>query len=498
MFELLNLKVNEEKRKEVAKYAKERGIRIPTLAQMKDPSKIPADVKEKLKTVGLWDVNPLNLYRVSWKNEPKAEGGLYQDLPNYVEIPSVVSGVKSKILFMSGKYFPTGCHKVGASFACLVPRLVTGQFDPKTQEAVWPSTGNYCRGGAFNAALLGCKSIAILPESMSRERFDWLEELIKTYGGEIFATSGSESNVKEIYDKTWELIDERGDGVVIFNQFAELGNHLWHYEVTGEAMNDLFLSYKAKNDKANFFGVNLNSGSGGSLGAGDKIKDLHPNAKITVSEALQCPTLLDNGFGDHRIEGIGDKHIPWVHNVKNSNLVTAIDDEDAVSFFRILNDPLGHDYFRSLGVDEDTIDKFKYIGISGAANIISCIKTAKYFETTENDIFVTVGTDSAEMYQSRLEEYNAERGALDAKQVEIDHNVHVLGLKTDNMLELRYTDKKRIHNLKYYTWVEQQGKTAEELNAQWYDYDNYWTKLHTMGPEFDRVINEFNALIDEM
>jgi cysteine synthase len=201
---------------------------------MKDPGKIPEKVKAKLKKTGLWDIDPINLFRISWKNEPKNEGGLYRELPNYIEIPSEISGVKARIFAMAGKFFPIGAHKVGASFGCLVPRLVTGQFDPKFHEAVWPSTGNYCRGGAYNSALLGCKSIAILPENMSKERFEWLSKV----AGEVIATPGCESNVKEIYDKTWELRRTR-DNVVIFNQFGELGNHLWHYEVTGNAMNDV-------------------------------------------------------------------------------------------------------------------------------------------------------------------------------------------------------------------------------------------------------------------
>ena len=173
--DLINLEVNEEQRKKVAKIMKEKGVRIPTLKQMKDPSLIPDEIKEGLKKIGNWDIDPLNLYRISWYNEPKLEGGLFNDLPTYIEIPSEVSGVPAKIVAMSGKYFPTGCHKVGASYACLVPRLVTGQFDPEYHSAVWPSTGNYCRGGAFNSKLLGCKSIAILHENMSAERFNWLK-----------------------------------------------------------------------------------------------------------------------------------------------------------------------------------------------------------------------------------------------------------------------------------------------------------------------------------
>ena len=486
MKKLIDLTINEEQLEKTIESAKERNVVIPTLAQMKDPNKIPAEIKEKLKNTGLWDIDPVNLFRISWKNQPVKEGGLYNELPNYIEIPSEISGVKARIFAMVGKYFPVGCHKVGASFACLVPRLVTGQFDPTYHEAVWPSTGNYCRGGAYNSALLGCKSIAILPENMSKERFDWLSKV----AGEVIATPGCESNVKEIYDKTWELRNTR-DNVVIINQFGELGNHLWHYEVTGNAMNDVIKAEAGANGR--LAGVCLTSGSAGTLGSGDFLKDQYPNAKIAVGEALQCPTLLNNGFGDHRIEGIGDKHIPWIHNVRNTDMVIAIDDNDALGLFRLFNEPAGQAYLREQGISEEVITKLSYVGISGAANILSCIKFAKYYELTENDMVMTVLTDSAEMYVSRLEEMEIERGreyrSIDAA---IDHNRNVLGVRTDSMEELTYQSKKRIHNLKYYTWIEQQMYDLDELNAQWYDYDNYWGKLHQMGPELDKLIEQFN------
>jgi len=486
MKSLIDLTINEEQLKKTVQSVKEKNILIPTLAQMKDPERIPAPVKEKLKKTGLWDVNPINLFRITWKNEPVKEGGLFNTLPNYIEIPPEISGIRARIIAMSGKYFPTGAHKVGASFACLVPRLVTGQFDPKFHEAVWPSTGNYCRGGAYNSALLGCKSIAILPENMSQERFDWL----KTVAGEVIATYGSESNVKEIYDKTWELRNTR-DNVVIFNQFGELGNHLWHYEVTGNALHEIIKNEIGAAGK--LAGVCLTSGSAGTLGSGDYLKDQYPHAKLAVGEALQCPTLLNNGFGEHRIEGIGDKHIPWVHNVKNTDMVIAIDDNDSLGLFRLLNEPAGQTYLREQGVSEEVISKLSWVGISGAANILCCIKFAKYYDLTEKDIIMTVFTDSAEMYQSRLREMEEDRGnKYSSLNAAVDHNKNVLAVRTDNMEELTYLTRKRIHNLKYYTWIEQQGYDVEDLNAQWYNYDEYWGKLHQMGPELDKLIEEFN------
>ena len=234
----IDLTINREGLAHNIQKAKENNIIIPTIAQMQNPDLIPEKIKEKLTHTGLWDVDPVNLFRISWHNEAKESGGLYQKTPNYVEIPSSVSGVPCRILAMSGKWFPTGCHKVGASFGCLAPRLVTGQFDATYHHAVWPSTGNYCRGGAFNSKLLACDSVAILPQDMSKERFDWL----KTIAGQIIATPGCESNVKEIFDKTWEL--KQDPSMMIFNQFAEMGNPLWHYNVTGNALADVYEAIK--------------------------------------------------------------------------------------------------------------------------------------------------------------------------------------------------------------------------------------------------------------
>lgn len=488
MRQLIDLTINEKQLEKTVERAKERNIIIPTLAQMKNPDLIPDSIKEQLKSVNTEDLNPLNLFRISWKNEPTREGGLYNKLPNYVELPKEITGVDARIFALSGKYFPVGAHKVGPAFSCLVPRLLTGQFDPTFNSAVWPSTGNYCRGGAYISALLGCKSIAILPENMSQERFDWLKKV----ADEIIATTGSESNVKEIYDETWNLRRTRPDAI-IFNQFAELANTLWHYEVTGNAMQAVIDEELGANGRV--AGVSLCSGSGGTLGSGDYIKDNYPGAKIVVGEAMQCPTLYNNGFGDHRIEGIGDKHVPWVHNVKNTDFIAAIDDNDAMALFRLFNEKEGQAYLRSIGVAEDVIEKLNWCGISGAANIIGAIKFAKSQELTKEDMVLTVFTDAAEMYGSRLEELKEERGGREytAQDAAIDLETSAHGIRTDYFLELDNEGRKRIHNLKYYTWVEQQGQDVDDLNAQWYDYDNYWTKLHTMAPEIDALIDQFNA-----
>ena len=413
-------------------------------------------------------------------------GGAFGDV-NYIELPSSLTGVPARIIGLVGKWFPTGAHKVGAAFGCLVPRLVTGQFDPSTQKAVWPSTGNYCRGGAYDSALLACESIAILPEGMSRERFEWLE----TIAGEVIKTPGSESNVKEIFDKCWEL-RESGEDLMIFNQFEEFGNYLWHYDVTGRAMADVL--ERELGAKGAYRGMVSATGSAGTIASGDYLKQLFPASKIVASEALQCPTLLDNGFGAHRIEGIGDKHVPFIHNVKNTDMVVAIDDNAVVALGRLFNEPTGRAYLAAQGVPDETLGKLDLLGFSGVSNMLSAIKFAKYYELGEDDVVLTVFTDSMELYQSRLDEMQAETGKYTTMQAAADDARWLKGQTTDNLLELRYTDRKRIHNLKYYTWVEQQGRTAEELNAQWYD-DSYWTDTQKQVQDIDELITEFNARV---
>ena len=482
----IDLTVYEEKLKGAVRRAREQNIIIPTFAQQKNPDLIPAGIKQELSKVGLWDITPRNLFRITWKNQPVASGGGYGGV-NYIEFPSTITGTKARIIGLSGKWFPTGAHKVGAAFGCLVPRLVTGQFDPETQKAVWPSTGNYCRGGAYDSALLACQSIAILPEGMSKERFEWLSKV----AGEVIATPGSESNVKEIFDKCWELRNS-GQDLVIFNQFEEFGNYLWHYEITGHAMEEVLKKELGPNGK--FRGVALTTGSAGTIGCGDYLKQIFPESKICASEALQCPTLLENGFGAHRIEGIGDKHVPWIHNMKNTDMITAIDDNDVVNVVRLFNEPEGRKYLIEQGVSEDFVKKLDLLGFSGIANMLSAVKMAKYYEMDEDDVVLIVMTDAMELYNTRIDEYRKDFGPYSASRAAADYAASLLGEGTDNMKELTYEDRRRVHNLKYYTWVEQQGRTYEEIQDQWYD-KNYWTDFQSQIEEMDALITEFNERV---
>ncbi len=466
------------------KRCREKNIIIPTYEEMAHPEKVPQGIKDELRNIGLWDLHARNLFRITWKNEAVKSGGGFGDV-NYMEIPKELTGIKARIIMLIGKYFPTGSHKVGATFGPLVEKLVRGTFDPTNQKALWPSTGNYCRGGAYDSYLLACPSIAVLPEGMSRERFEWLEKI----GAEIHATPGSESNVKEVYDKSFELKRARPDEVVILNQFDEIGNAIWHYVCTGQAIEEAY--HKEKKDKQRLTALFLTQGSAGTLGCADYLREKFPRIKVCAGEAWQCATLLYSGYGAHRIEGIGDKHVPWIHNLKNMDMVADINDEFCIRLLRLLNEPSGKNYLKSKGVSEEIIDKLHLLGISSIANLIGSIKMAKYYEMNENDIVFSIATDSTEFYQSRIEELQEERGKYTDNQAAVDFDTCLLNLTTDHMLELSYWDKKRMHNLKYFTWVEQLGKDIEELDRQWYD-ENYWRDKYRSYTEWDKLIREFN------
>jgi len=460
---------------------KERNIILPTFSQLKTPAKIPQQIIDKLKDIDFQETHPLNLFRINWRNDPDTKG--IGEI-NYLEIPKEITGVNARIIGLVGKHFPTGSHKVGATYGCLTPFLVTGRFNPEYHRAVWPSTGNYCRGGVYNSNLLAVESVAILPEEMSKERFDWLKERAE----EVFATPGCESNVKEVYDKCHEL-EAESDKYLIFNQFDQFGNSIWHYDITGSTIETLYNQLKEKEQRMSCF-VSA-TGSAGTLAAGDYLRIVNPLIKVIVAEALQCPTLFMNGFGGHRIEGIGDKHVPWIHNVKNTDAVCDIDDEDTLRVLRLFNEKEGLEYLSQLGVSSETLKKLPYLGISSICNLLSSIKTANYFEFNENDIVFTMFTDSVELYYSRLDEMNSLRGSYSKKQAEVDWNSCIKKQGIDYFKELSYYDKKSIHNLKYFTWVEQQGKDVEELIAQWYDED-YWNERFAIIPVWDKLIDDFN------
>jgi len=478
--------LNEAVIEKTAARCRERGIRIPTFAQMRDPASLPPAIREGLRGVARDDVHPLNLFRITWKNAPEPRGGGFGE-GAWLEFPESLTGTGARIAGLAGKFFPTGAHKVGAAFGCLVPRLISGGFDPTTQKAVWPSTGNYCRGGAFDCALLACQAVAILPEEMSPERFAWLRSI----GAEVIATKGCESNVKEIYDACWDIRRTRPD-CVIFNQFEEFGNAAWHYHVTGPFVEEVFRRIAGPRDR--FSGWISATGSAGTIAAGDYLRARFPRMIVAAAEALQCPTLLQCGFGGHRIEGIGDKHVPWIHNVRNTDAVVAIDDEHTLALLRLFNEEAGRALLaRETGAPEALLARLDWLGISSICNLITAIKIARFFELDSRDTLFFPMTDSLELYNSRMAGMRARDGAYTPEAAARAFARYLQGIGVDHMRELTYADRKALHNFKYFTWVEQQGRSVDELRQLW-DPD-FWTATFEEAAQWDRQIEEFNARV---
>jgi cysteine synthase len=430
----------------------------------------------------------LNLYRVHWHN--RLSGPDRADVPEHVELPSRLTGVDARIVLAFGNRFPMiGAHKVLAAYACLAPRLVTGRFDPTTHRAVWPSTGNYARGGVAISRIMGCRGVAVLPAGMSRERFEWLDRWVE-HPDDIIRTPGTESNVKEIYDQCAVL---RGDpGNIILNQFCEFANHLAHHRVTGPALERVFDHVSTATPGARLAAFVSASGSAGTLGAGDYLKDRH-GARIVAVEALECPTMLENGYGEHNIQGIGDKHIPLIHNVMNTDVVAAISDRSTDPLDALFNTDEGRTFLGGrVGVDPSTVDALRHLGLSSICNVLAAIKTAKHLGLGPDDVIVTVATDGAEMYASERAERLVSRftqGFDELTAAEV-FGEHLMGVDTSAVLELDEHRRRRVFNLGYYTWVEQQGVDLASFDAR--RSQTFWRSIRSFLDECDERIVELN------
>ncbi len=465
------------------------GTVLPTFGELADPSKIPDRVHRALAGVQPDEPHPLNLFRVHWYNDSARTGQV--DVPEHVVLPPELTGVEAKIVVAFGNRFPMiGAHKVLAAYGCLAPRVITGQFDPGVHRAVWPSTGNYCRGGVAISRIMQCHGVAVLPEGMSRERFAWLDRWVLE-PGDIVRTPGTESNVKEIYDECARLSEDPAN--VVFNQFSEFGNHLVHYLCTGAALERVFESLLRAEPSLRLRAFTSATGSAGTIGAGDYLKERLGSLVVAV-EAWECPTMLLNGFGEHNIQGIGDKHIPLIHNVMNTDVATAVSDRATDRIGVLWNTDVGRDYLvRRRGVPEGLVSQLGDIGLSGVCNVLAAIKTARYFGYGPEDVVVTVATDGYAMYGSERDKAMAKyfpEGFDEVSGGEV-FGEHLLGQSTDHLRELTHEDRLRIFNLGYFTWVEQRGVSVEEFRAR--QDQRFWREIREVIPVWDHLIEEFNA-----
>ncbi len=473
---------------------REQNIVLPTFAQLRDPSTIPASIIEQLAEVDKDAPDPRNLFRVHWFNDhaddpagPNHPGLV--DVPNHVELPSELTGVEARIVLAFGNRFPMiRAHKVLAAYSCLVARLVTGRFDPTVGKAIWPSTGNYARGGVAISRIMGCRGVAVLPEGMSRERFEWLDRWLED-PNDVIRTYGTESNVKEIYDECNRLAQDPSN--VILNQFSEFSNHMGHYGVTGPALETVYRHVTA--DRPGRLAAFVSaSGSAGTLGAGDYLKDAQA-ARIVAVEALECPTLLYNGFGDHNIQGIGDKHVPLIHNVTNTDLVVGISDRSTDELDVLFNSPAGKRLLAERGVADGVIDALVDMGYSAICNTLAAITAAKQWGLGPDDVIVTVATDGSELYNSEREKVmsNHYPGGFDDDQAAEIFARHLTEVSTEHAMEMGPVERDRVFNLGYFTWVEQQGVSIPDFEVR--RDQSWWSGLRPLLDTWDTMIEEFNA-----
>lgn len=463
-------------------------IVLPTFGELAEPRLISQDIT---KGVDKDAADPRNLFRVHWYNDID---GNRVDVPNHVVLPSSLTGIESPIIVVFGDRFPMiTAHKVLAAYSCFVPRVITGQFDPERHRAVWPSTGNYARGGIAISRLMGSRGVAVLPAGMSQERFDWLDKWV-TDPSDIVRTPGTESNVKEIYDACNEMAKDPGN--FILNQFCEFGNHVGHYEVTGRALANAFEHVKANgHSDIRLAAFTSATGSAGTIAAGDRLKDIY-GTKIVAVEALECPTMLENGFGEHNIQGIGDKHIPLIHNVMNTDVVVGVSDRATDELDVLFNTPAGQQYLASRhGFSAELIDALTHFGFSAICNVLAAIKTAKLMGYGANDAIVTIATDGGALYPSErvktiANRFKGEFTAVDAAEI---FSEHLGSVSTDNMIDCTERDRNRIFNLGYYTWVEQQGTPLDVFEAR--RSQSFWRSVRSYAPVWDNLITEFNARV---
>ena len=468
-------------------HAKALNIVLPTFAELADPENCSFHQTDKTDNPLVNEPHAANLYRINWFNQHG--GGINYEHPPYLEVPSSLSGVKARIVVVLGDSFPMiSAHKVLAAYACLVTRLVTGRFDPVNNKAIWPSTGNYCRGGVAISRILGCRGVAVLPEQMSQERFNWLENWTLKPDEDIIRTTGSESNVKEIYDACDEL--EQDPSSVVLNQFNEFANYMAHRNITGPSLQKLFQHVAKDRQRLNAFIAG--TGSAGTIAAGDHLKATY-GTRIVATEPLECPTMLNNGYGEHNIQGIGDKHIPLIHNVMNMDYVVGISDTGPEQLNVLFNTESGREYLAShKNISPELLEQFSHVGISGLANIQSAIKLAKHSDLDEDDVIICVATDGAALYGSELEQtreesFSGQFNAVDAAEV---FGRCLAGCEPAYVLELNHQERQRIFNLGYYTWVEQRGVSVDDFNRR--KNQQFWDDIASQGNDWDALISRFN------
>ena len=419
----------------------------PTYGEMLNPATMDKKVREAaVKALKANELDPVNLFNITWKDA--------NDEVRKIVLPKELTGVDCNIVVMLGTGFPSGSHKVGPAYATLIEGCVDGEIIPGEHTILGPSTGNFGIGVSYICNLMGYKAVVIMPDNMSKERY----ERIRKYGAELDLTPGTESDVILTLERTYEL--KKNPKNKPLAQFELMPNYRFHRHVTG---NSAIEAVKGIGN-GRIAAFTSAPGSAGTIAAGDAIKKAFPECKVAALEPYECSTLANGGRGQHRIEGIGDKMCTLIHNVLTTDFVTLIYDDDCVKALKVIHD--NPEILVKLGIDKDTAYGMRELfGVSGICNILGAIKMAKYLKLGPDDNVVTIATDGFDRYNSVLEDLD--KRSLETADFVLERWIRdiFLGADENHIYDFRRTDRKeQLFKQKEKDWLPF-GYTKEYLDS---------------------------------
>ncbi|MBK8049075.1 MAG: pyridoxal-phosphate dependent enzyme [Anaerolineales bacterium] len=445
----------------------------PTYAEMRNPLLLPAKLREKANAARTSEMDPINLFNINWKHTGSR--------PEMMVLPKELTGVQANIIVLSGRSFPSGSMKVGPAYATLAETEALHHLRPGDRTVIGPSTGNFGIGTAYISLLKGYQAIVVMPDNMSKERYDRIQK----YMGELDLTPGTESDVILTLERTHSAYVSKPEKYVTLAQFELMPNYRFHRHVTGAAVVEA-----AKNlGNGRIAAFASAPGSAGTLAAGDYVKSIYPDTKIVALEPRECSTLFDGGQGQHRIEGIGDKMVTLIHNVFNTDLLMLIHDEDTVRGMEVLQAGAGV-LAERLGVPGDVAGQLVgRFGPSCVCNVVGAIKTAKYLGLGPDDNVVTIATDSYDRYPSVSEALYARNGGKpDDAQLEMWAKSVFLGASLGEIVDPTAPGQhERLQKMKSDLWTR--FGYNEEYIRQMAD-QAFWDAEYAKIKEIDPLIAE--------
>ena len=441
----------------------------PTYTEMAHPETIEPKVRAAALAAAKNELDPLNLFNITWKNE--------HNEVHKVVLPKELTGVNANIVVLLGKYFPSGSHKVGPAYSTLIEGCVDKEIIPGKHTILGPSTGNFGIGVSYICNLMKYDSIVIMPDNMSKERYD----RIQRYGAKLDLTPGTESDVILTLERTYELKKNPKNRALA--QFELMPNYRFHRHVTGQACVEAVKGI----GNGRIAAFTSAPGSAGTLAAGDHIKTVFPEAKIAALEPYECSTLTNGGRGQHRIEGIGDKMCTLIHNVLTTDFVTLIKDDDSVKGLKIIHD--APEILIKHGVKKEVAESLKEMfGVSGICNILGAIKMAKYLRLGPDDNVVTIATDGYDRYYSVIAELK--HRVLEIEDFVLDRWFRDIFLNADdsNVVDTRLPEaKERLFTQKEHDWLKF-GYTKQYLDSM--RKMDFWNHEYEKVHKYDEIIKE--------